>query len=323
MGSTNLGTILQNGSPVISTFPQMMNARWYYVDPENGANGNSGDADNPLATIAAAYDKCVSGRGDVVALRGGPTSGGTTGHSARLSETLTWSKHNTHLIGLGAPTKVGQRARITGESTGATFTPLIKVTGSGCIFANFAIFHDYGVDPVCIEVEGDRNYFENVNIQGMGVAAGGDDAAACSLLLDGAEECTFRGCVIGLDTIERSTTNAEIEFVGGSKRIIFEDCEIISFADNAGHLFVKIDGSADIDRYIIFRNCTFINAVESTATTMTQAMDVHNSCGGMVLLHNCVMVGATDWAAADNGNVFISNAAATAGTSGLAVAVTR
>jgi hypothetical protein len=323
MAVTHVSSLSVGGVPTLGVGGLLTQGKVFFVDPELGVDGNDGSAENPLQSITAAYALCVSGRGDVVVLKGGPTSAGTTGHTARLSSTLTWAKHNTHLIGMAAPTMVGGRSRITGPSSGGTFSPLITVSGSGCRFENLTIFDDYTVDPVALNVTGDRNYFHNVNVQGMGAATGGDDAAAASVKLDGGDENTFVGCMIGLDTIARSTTNAEVELVGAATRNIFIDCFFSAFADNAGHLFVKIDGSGDIDRYVWFRNCFFYNAVESTATTMTQAMDVHNSCGGMVILQDCAGVGFTDWAAADNGNVFISNAAPTAGTSGLAVAVTR
>jgi hypothetical protein len=56
---------------------------------------------------------------------------------------------------------------------------------------------------------------------------------------------------------------------------------------------------------------------------MTAAMNVHNTCGGMVMLKNCALIGATDWAAADNGNVYINGTAATAGSDGIMLAVTQ
>jgi len=323
--------VYSQGAPV-SGIPWFLapfrGGRVYYVDPEFGADGNDGSAETPLASLTnssgtGAYDRCRDGQGDVVVIKGGPTSSDTTGHTVRLSSTLDWAKNNTHLIGACAPTMVSQRARITGPSSGGTFSPMVTISSSGCAFMNIALFDDYTVDPVCVNLTGQRNYFENVHFGGMGAATGGDDAAAASLKIDGGDENTFVGCYIGLDTIARSTTNAEIELVGAATRNIFKDCFIASFADNAGHLFVKIDGSGDIDRFVYFKNCFFYNAVESTATTMTQAMDVHNTCGGMVILDGCTAVGCTDIAAADNGNVFLTQAVATAGTSGLAVAATR
>lgn len=295
----------------------------FVVDPRTGDDGQPGTFQFPMRTLEEAYDRCVSGRGDTVVLMGGPRDDGSTGMTTRLTTSLTWSKDYTHLVGMAAPTMVSQRSRITGPSTGGTFAPLITWSADGCIVKNIQIFDDYTVDPVAVLLTGQRNYFENVHFAGMGAATGGDDAAAASLKISGGSENTFKGCMFGIDTVARSTTNGEVELVSAATRNIFHDCFFSSIADNAGHLWVKIDGSGDIDRYVWFKNCFFYNAVESTGTTMTQGMDVHNTCGGMVILENCSMIGATDWAAADNGNVFISNAAPTAGTSGIATAVTR
>lgn len=305
----------------------MSGGKVFFVDPTSGIghDDNKGTAKHPLATLTRALALCTSGRGDIVVLKGGPASGGGTGQTMRLAANLDWNKHNTHLIGLCAPTRVGQRARITGPSTGGTFSPVITVSASGCRFENLAIFDDYTVDPVAVKVTGSRNYFGNVNFQGMGAATGADDAAAASLWIAGGSENTFDKCVIGLDTIPRSTTNGEILLTSAATRNYFNDCDVVSYCDNAGHLWVKAANAADIDRWTIFNNCRFHNAPTgiSSGTTMTQGMNVHASAGGYILLHNCSAVGATDWCAADNGNVFIGNAAPTAGTSGLAVAVTR
>lgn len=322
---TNFTSLQVGGVPTMGV-GQFITGQVFFVDPELGSDGNEGSAERPMASIGAAYDRCVSGRGDVVVLKGGPTSAGTTGHTNRLSATLTWAKHNTHLVGAGAPTMVGQRARITGPSSGGTFSPLMSVTGSGCMFANFTIFDDYTVDPVAIKMTGSRNYFYNVNIQGMGHTDGAADAAGCSLWLAGASENTFEKCVIGLDTVARNAANAEIKFTAAATRNIFLNCSIVSETSGATHLFVDASASGCIDRYVEFRDCTFTNAKTgiSGGLTMTNAMSVHASAGGYILLTGTTsMVGATDWAAADNANVFVRGTAATAGSDGIMLAVTR
>jgi hypothetical protein len=55
---------------------------------------------------------------------------------------------------------------------------------------------------------------------------------------------------------------------------------------------------------------------------MTEAFDVHASAGGLILLKNCTVVGATDWEAnVESANTFIDGGAPTNNTSGLAVNV--
>ena len=76
-------------------------------------------------------------------------------------------------------------------------------------------------------------------------------------------------------------------------------------ADNAGALFVKADASGDLDRFTLFDRCVFVNGVASTGTTMTAATDVHASAGGMLVFQDCMLIGATDWEAADSTNIYL------------------
>ena len=321
--------LASQGVPLFGTpgLVAMSGGQVFFVDPTStiGSDGYEGSSDRPMATIEAAYAKCVDGRGDIVVLKGGPASGGGTGQSARLTASFDWAKNNTHLIGLCAPTAVGQRARITGPSSGGTFSPVMTLSGGGCRIANISIFDDYTVDPVALKVTGQRNYFNNVNLQGMGAATGADDAAGASLWIAGGAENTFDNCVIGLDTIPRSAANAEIRFTAAAKRNLFRHCDIVSYCDSATHLFVDANASGALDRWTTFRHCQFHNAPTGIASglTMTNAMSVHASAGGYIYLFDCSGIGFTDWAAADNGNVFCDKAVAVAGTAGLAVAVTR
>lgn len=296
----------------------------FYLDPESGSDNNGttlvgATIDKPMQTLLGAYNKLTDESGDKIVL----LNDGNTGKSVRLAAALTWAKDNCSLIGVSSMLRWSHRSRITGESTGATFTPLLTVSGHGNTFANFSMFHDYGVDPICMVVTGNRNSFYNCHFGGIGVAAGGDDAAAASVQINGAQETYFERCTFGLDTVPRSTTCAEVEIKSAATRVWFKDCFFNTFADNAGALHVKIDGSGDLDRIAMFEDCVFYNAVESTATAMTSSFDHHNTSGGAVAFRNCLFIGVTDIAAADNGNIYTTDAAPTAGTAGLAVAVTR
>jgi len=279
------------------------------VDPSATRNpAGRGTPSDPMTDFEAAYDRLPSGKNAAILLMGGPATGTSTDHSVRLSETLVWAKPMTHLIGICAPTRVGQRARITGPSSGGTFSPVITVSAHGCSFENFSIFDDYGVDPCALKVTGQRNYFGNANVQGMGLAAGSADAAASSLWLNGGAENLFRDCVIGLDTVARSTTNAEILMNGGAKRNEFIDCNIISSASNSGHRFINAPDSGGLDRYNNFIRCNFLNGptgVYGGATTMLNGIAIHASAGGCINLIGCTKQGCTDWVSADTGLVFI------------------
>src|SRR3990167_5874811 len=188
------------GLPVLAGVPFGINAKYYFVDPANGSDNASGRrVDEPLATLAAAEDLCVANRHDTVFYIAG--SGGIN-----LSAALTWDKNYTHLIGIAAPTMVAQRARIFQLSTLTGASPLITISATGSIFKNVYIFQGVADNTslINVSVTGGRNYFENVHFAGGGHATQAVDGGA-SLKLDGAEENTFDGCTIGVDTIDAAT----------------------------------------------------------------------------------------------------------------------
>jgi hypothetical protein len=276
----------------------------FFVDPARGSDGNRGTSwDRPLATVTKALSLCTDKAGDVVYL----LNDGNTSGTSRDTATIDWSKDNTHLVGLCAPSMISQRARISPPTSAtAIVTPQMTVSADGCVFANVAFFEGTSEDSVaseCIRVTGSRNYFYNVAMMNMGDATNGhagDEATSCHLKINGGGENLFENCYIGLDTAARSVANANVELIGATTRNIFKNCVFPAYADNADALFVKIDGSGDIDRFVMFDGCIFTNATSSAATTMTGAMDVHASAGGHVIVKDCMLIGATDWEAADS-----------------------
>lgn len=262
----------------------------FYVKGSGGSDSNDGTTpETALATISEAHDRCTANQNDAVFLIAGNSASGA---AANETAAVTWSKGFTHLIGIASPVITAGRARVV--QTTADVSPSITVSGNGCIISNvqLGVFVDANVN---VKVTGDRNYFEGVHFAGIGHATAGDDAAARSLWLSGADENRFVNCTIGLDTVERSTTNAELEVSDASTRNVFEDCTFLSIADNAGHLFVKAASAASIDRYLTFKRCMFHNAVLSTSTTLTTAMSLHAAVGGSVILDGCSVLGVTDW----------------------------
>lgn len=300
------------GVPVVGGQGLLTQGNSYFVDPANGLDSNDGlSVSSAVQTLSQAHTLCTTGQNDVVYYLSGSTS-------TSLATTLTWSKSYTHLVGICAPVPVAQRARVF---TSAAFTPMWNITGSGCIFENLYFFHgqDSSDAEICTQVTGQRNYFHNVHFAGIGHATQGDDTGARSLLIAGGAENMFEDCTIGVDTIARSGANAEIGFTTQATRNHFRNCRILSYADNSGHLFVHADAASTLDRYVLFENCLFYNAIGSAATQMTGAIAIHASAGGLILLKGCQMVGATDWEVDDNNTCYIDVAGATGITSGLMV----
>lgn len=298
----------------------------FFVRPKTGADGNPGDSPElALKTLAKALALCVANRGDTVYLISeSNTAADTTDYQ---SATLDWNKDGTNLIGLCSDNFVQQRARIAQLSTATGLDPLFKVSADNCYIANISVFQGVNdaTSVTAVEVTGQRNTFENCSFSGIGNATQ-DVANASSLTLNGAAECIFKHCYIGLDTVARGTAaNSEIRFESGAVRNKFENCHIDTYAEAAGHQFLLVPVNG-MDRWNVFQDCTFMNMPTGTAsgTTMTEAFDITGggSPDGLILLKNCTLVGATDWEAnTESAKTWIDGGAPTNNTSGLAVLV--
>jgi hypothetical protein len=116
---------------------------WYTVDPYK-VTAPDGGIPNSFASIEDAYDACVSGYGDgIVVFSGGTTAAHTT---SEIHSELDWTKHNITVVGIGAPTRMYQRARInnvvitsTANTIAFASTTTITDTASGFLTAGFKV----------------------------------------------------------------------------------------------------------------------------------------------------------------------------------------
>lgn len=338
------GLFQYGGMPVGMGIPPFLsrNAKVFFVDPVNGADGNDGRSPHrAFATLYQLHNKMTSGNNDVGFLIG---NGGTTA-TARLSLALaqtidstattgklTWSKSACHLIGVAAPGMIATRARIappTGTYTQATFGTgdFVEVSGSGCYFSNISLFHGFstgGTAQICWKNSGGRNVYDNVHFGGMGDAASAQDADSRSLVISGTSgENLFVNCTIGLDTVTRTVANASLEFTGGTPRNVFRGCIFPMYTSSATSLFGLAAAAAAVDRFQLFQQCLFLNAMDSGSTALTGAFTLAASAGGCLVLKDCTLVGdgTANWGsdATSLAQIYVDGAAPTAATSGLAV----
>lgn len=285
----------------------------FYLDPKNGndlwtgtAATNQGAGVGPVKTLSAGYALLSSGNNDVLVLIGD----GTTSATARLSATFTWSKNAAHFIGICSPSVVSQRARIAPTSGATAFANFFVVSGNGCYFANLQWFQGFGTGTaaeIAMTVSGTRNTFRNCHFAGMGDAASAADAGSRNLLVSAGENF-FQHCAIGIDTVSRTNGNASLEISGNAARNVFEDCLFAMDAGSNAEFHFLAAAAAAIDRYTLFKNCAFINAIQSGATGLTGGFKLAASAGGMVVLQNCYSVGATNWGAdaTSKGQIYLS-----------------
>lgn len=342
MGNTNLdGTFSINGVPVLPGSGLPLTGTWFWVNPATGNDGNTGlSPAEPLATLYMAHSKMTAGKNDVCVLVGDGSTTGTARLSKALAQsvdssvtagTLVWSKNACHLIGETAPTGIAARARIappSGTYTVTTFgsANFITVSASGCIFANFSTFNGFstgGASQICWTDSGARNYYQSVHFGGMGDAGSAGDAGSRSLKISGGGEHLFADCTIGLDTVTRTTSNASLEFSGATPRSTFRRCTFPAMTSNAGVLHIKTAASGAVDRWQLFQDCSFINAIQSGSTQMTVGIAMVASAGGMLLIQRCTSIGATKWGDAGAlAQIYVDGGPPTAGTTGLAITPT-
>lgn len=299
------------------TFLAQTNGTAYYVDPANGANTNDGKSPaTAVADIATAYGLTTANQHDTVYYIAGSSS-------VSLDETLTWAKNYTHLIGIAAPVRTAQRARIFQTATATGLSPLVNITASGCIFSNLYIFQ--GVDDatslINVQVTGGRNYFENVHFAGGGHATQAINGGA-SLKLNGAEENTFVDCTIGVDTIAAATGMMGITFDAAANRNEFYNCKIRMLAGDTAAGFVEVIDGTGIDRDTIFDNCMFLNtnAANYTMASGFVIPAVAANRPARIFLKDCMSYGVTTNDANDRGVLFGNMDAITgADLSGVAV----
>lgn len=280
----------------------------FFVDETNGSDSNDGSAASPFATLTTALAACTAGAGDVVFFTG----------TIHTTATLTWNKNNTHLIGLNAPSD-NSRARISASGT-TVFTPFVNVTAQGCRFQNFATFYGFASDTaqVCWAEAGGRNMYSGVQFFGMGNTTAAANAGGRNLTVAGSGENVFYGCTVGLDTVTRATGNtASLEFLAGTPRNIFRDTIFQALSTNSANVHV-LCGVGGMDRFALFQDCTFINAISSGGSAQSAAFSINASAGGLCLLQRSTSIGSTKISAA--GPVYVDGGVPTGSTTGLAVA---
>jgi len=315
------------GIPTVPGLPPWLaytqGAVWH-VKPYSGLDTYDGKSPRkPFKTLVKALASATENQNDVVLYYSESSDKDyTTDLQAAM---LDWNKSLVHLVGVNSGVNISPRSRVEFATAYNAAAPLFRVTASGCYIANILFFMGVaGTSPLgSVDVQGSRNRFENCHIAGIG-HANNDISNAYSLRCAG-EENEFVRCTIGLDTVPRGTgDNCEILLAAGARNK-FIDCDILTYAEANTHQFLK-KAAGSTDRFTMFRNCTFINAVQSAAVAMLEAFDVTAGGipGGMIALKNCMLIGAAEWEASVgvSGSVYADMPIPDAASGGVGLAVT-
>lgn len=324
--------ITSYGVPILpGSIPFGVDSKVFFVAPYRATANGASDGNDGLSPRRAlktvfgtngAFSKCRENKNDtIVMIASGDSATETT---EDIETEATWNKDLVHLIGQSR-NKYGQRCRF--NNAGIDVTPMINITGSGCVFANFQAFcgGDDG-NLVNVVVSGNHNYFENVHFAGMGEATAADTASATSLKLDGGTENVFKECVIGLDTVERDgDSKGELWLDGGASRMWFEDCFFTTYL-SADNQTVTIEDGTAIDRTIVFKRCVFFAKSTNKGVAQTTVFSIPAGIGqGAILLIDSYAGsdgGAVDWDSNNRGIIW-NNSPAAAGSAAGGILLTQ
>lgn len=306
------------GVPVLSNSVQT--GRSIFVRPSTGSNGNDGKTPNrAVKTLAKALSLATADKNDVVYLiQESNTSSSTTDYQ---SSALDWNKDGVHLIGINPGGLIGQRSRISNLSTADAITGgLVIVSANNCLIQNIAIYQGgAGTNPsaasIALLVSGDRNRIVNCAIQGIGDSEL-DDSGSASLSVTGAEN-TIERCLIGLDTVIRSTATSEILMANARNYLI--DCHVHSYTDSTSFKAITTTSSSE-GRHVFIKD-SVLSVITNITSADTPTGAIAHAQAGSVYLINSYVAGYDDVATSNNANIFVG-APAPATDSGLASGVT-
>lgn len=281
--------------------------KYFFVDPTSGSSTNDGlTVSTAFASISSAYDACTTGAGDGIALLSPGVT--TAGFTSYLATAITWSKWGITVFGVCAPTRISQRARISTQEL--NLANLITVSGHNNSFYNISLYNGGTTGAGCVQVTGQRNYFENVHFMGgMGMTT--PTTTDYSLSIKGGHENTFVKCVIGSDTFDKTDiAGAELFFDDGAMRNRFYDCEFISFrsAGTTAAIISLVGAGDSITRTVLFDNCFFQMYRDGNVTAEATVVIGTAPNNGFIIFKDCLRHGFTDWGAVATNRVYSGSA---------------
>lgn len=291
--------------------------KWYWVDTVNG--NDAFDGTKPYCakkTVAAAYALTRSGYNDGVFMVGNATAD-------TITTAITWSNNFCHLIGLTPPTMYGIRNRIT--STTATISPMITISGDGCVFQNIMFSHEGShatTAAICATITGSRNYFGNVTFRKLGALAVVDASKRDVYLNSDDGENYFHKCTFGTDTYDGSANAANfvMEFAASAQtaRNVFDQCLWLG-SGSSGASWIKT-GASSLSSMQWFKDCLFWNNDLGSMNAMTQGFALAADSGGKFIFQNTVYYGAATLETSNSTIIQVENVYAAATTGNLVAA---
>jgi hypothetical protein len=312
-------TGLQVGrSDIRSMLDGMGPGNQWFVDYEKGADGNDGQSwEKAFRTYSRAINAAVTNNNDVINIDG----------NSEVVETamVTLSKNRVHTVGWnGALGHYGPGARIgMGVTTDTDDVALFKNTGVRNTFTGVKWNSSNTLTESRFTVweTGEYARYHNCEIQKLTHLA---DTNAADLKLTG-DSPQFYNSMIGVSSLTTVGAvirpNVMVLYISSSQRTrdgLFENCIFPKFCGNAAARMVYVNGATAVERWLIFKDCIFINSVLAAADP-AEALSVSAAqTAGVVFLKNCSSV-LCDLMIEASVGIFVDGAVPTHNTSGVSV----
>jgi hypothetical protein len=291
----------------------------YYVDYRKGADGNGGLSwDTAVRTYGEAVSRVTSNNNDVILIDGDST----------VVETamVTLSKNRVHTIGMnGALGHYGQGAKIScSASATATNIATIKNTGVRNTFTGIKAINEMTVAEGLYSFAegGEFTRFHNCEFY----KSTDLDVTGAAEFLHNGDSAMFYNCTFGstaniiADNMIRANVLVTATLSGKKCRdSYFENCLFFSKAGGTEHVAVYGANATDVERFLMLKDCSFINNPLSAATPAHAVGFGAAQTQGAVVLKNCTSVDNTVMAQAAVG-IYVDGAVPTFATSGVSVA---
>lgn len=312
-GSGNGKLVIDNAGRYV---PAGMVGDTYFVDYRNGLDTNDGKSiNNAFKTLSAAYGACTSNNNDVIYIDGDSTVVET--------EMITWAKNRITVIGVGGAGHFGLAAKVSiGVTTADTDIALMKVTGVRNTFVGIKFISNNTVAEGLYTIAEGGEYSTYINCE-FYKSTDLDNAGASEFLHNG-DSTSFYGCTFGSSANETGNIRANVlctATLSGKKLrdSYFENCLFLSKADDTDKVMVYGANATDVERMLMFKDCTFMNNLLSSGTPAHAVGFGAAQTQGSVILKNCTSVDCTVMAQASK-NIYVDGAVPTFATSGVSVA---
>ena len=227
-----------------------------------------------FTSLESAYEACESNNNDVILLDANGTHAIDAG--------IAWSKNRIHVFGMDGGDRLVQQGAKVSTAADTAEAYVIKVTGVRNSFRNVK-FVQASKEATALTVAqfgGEGNLYKNCSfVFGTDTNLDGSETTTYEVVC-GEDSGTFINCTFGSDTLCTTGARAVMaidQVTSGQemKSCQFVDCLFNIQSKSADANFIRVIASTDLKFTQLFKNCTFLAAINHThsSVTLTDAVD--------------------------------------------------